>query len=706
MSAPPLPDAVCLAEALFEEAADALFLFDPDNERLSNVNEMALRLTGFSREGLLRLPVGYLFRSDGSGGRERLRRATQKSGIFHSREGYLLRTHQDGGWLPVNLSVSRLHLKAKTLALITVRDVRERRAAEMALREQQSILRNVIAHIPCAVFWKDRDSVYLGCNEQSAHDLGFETPEQVVGRTDYETTVSPEEAAFYIQCDRRVMETGQPFLNIEETQRRPDGQRIDLLTSKVPLRDADGRVTGTLGIYTDITQRKRVERELQQAKEAAEAANRAKSEFLANMSHEIRTPMNGVLGMTELVLDTNLTSEQREYITSVQASAVSLLTIINDILDFSKIEAGKLDLDPASFRLRDCLEDMLKPLAVRACKKGLRLPCRVAAEVPDVTTGDWGRLRQVLVNLVGNAIKFTEGGEVVVSVTANDFTAEDAENAEEKEQNCPNRGEGSTEQLNSSSLFSSSALSAFSAVKSVCLLHFQVSDTGIGIPADKLEAIFAPFVQADGSMTRKYGGTGLGLAISARLVELMGGRIWAESELGRGSVFHFTARLEVPVEANAAPEAVKEVRREEDVEPTTEGQPRRRLRILMAEDNAINQRVGAAILRKHGHTVTLAGNGREALAVLESTSFDVVLMDVQMPEMDGFEATAALRRREADTGRRLPIIALTAHAMKGDRERCLAAGMDGYVSKPIGYSELACVLEAVLADSSPRFAEC
>jgi signal transduction histidine kinase/CheY-like chemotaxis protein len=547
-------------------------------------------------------------------------------------------------------------------------------------------------------------------------------------------------------------------------------------------------------LIANLSERKRAEEDLNNAKEAADAGNRAKSEFLANMSHEIRTPLNGVMGMTDLALETDLTPEQQEYLETVKLSADSLLTVINDILDFSKIEAGKVDLELDDFILRDSLEATLKTLALRADEKGLELLCEIAPSVPDVVRGDSNRLRQVVINLIGNAIKFTEKGEVALTIHVETEDGDDR------------------------------------------TLHFTVSDTGIGIPAEKQKLIFQPFSQADTSTTRKYGGTGLGLTISKRLVGLMGGNMWVESEVGRGTHFHFTARLKTsqkPIEVGtiAPPEALRGVKvlivddnrtnrrilegmlkrwemkstsvengeealtqlssaqsvgdpftviladmhmpkmdgfslieqirkkpelstaiimmltsaghrgdgtrcQELDVAayllkpirqselreaiarvlgaPAHKGAiplitryslqdaripPRTILSVLVAEDNPVNQLLASRLLGKRGHRVVVVANGRESLEALAIDKFDLVLMDVQMPEMDGLQATVALREREKEKadGSHQPVIALTAHAMKGDQERCLAAGMDGYLVKPIGAQELDAILEIYMA---------
>ena len=452
-----------------------------------------------------------------------------------------------------------------------------------------------------------------------------------------------------------------------------DGQYAYVLDRGYVMRDDAGRAVRMIGAMMDLTVHKRAQEQMHQAKEAAEAANRAKSQFLANMSHEIRTPMNAILGMTQLTLETDLDPEQRESLNMVRASAESLLTIINDILDFSKIEAGKIELDSLDFRVRDVLANSVKILTFSAAQKELSLIHNVAREVPEIVRGDATRLRQVVVNLLGNAVKFTDHGEVALEV---DCAAPPADTVS---------------------------------------LHFAVRDTGIGIPREKQSLIFEAFAQGDGSTSRKFGGTGLGLTISSRLVKLMGGRIWVESDPGRGSTFHFTASFGVsqsvpPAQLEAgtnrrsstvlcrgennadrrfeAPEHGKAPNSRQGRSPSALGEKCGALRILLAEDNLVNQRLALRLLEKRGHDVTIANNGREALACLGKEAFDVVLMDVQMPVLDGFEATAAIREEEKRTGEHVPIVAMTAHAMKGDRERCLAAGMDGYVSKPIQSQEL------------------
>ncbi|HYD47985.1 MAG TPA: response regulator, partial [Terriglobales bacterium] len=648
------------------------------------------------------------------------------------------------------------------------------RTAELQASEER--FRSLSAASPIGIFETDRDGRLAYVNSRWCEIAGI-SAEQALG-SGWVSAVHHDDLEMVLQEHADLIRSGAQRA-IEFRMHNPNRETRWVSARSNPVAADAGEITGHVGTVEDITARKKFELELAEARDRALDAARLKSEFLANMSHEIRTPMNAIIGMTDMALDTELQAEQRDYLETVRSSAMALLTLINDILDVSKIESGRLTLDTTPFELRNGLNDVLRTLAVRAHQKGLELACDVAADVPDGVVGDPGRLRQIVLNLVGNAIKFTENGEVVVRVRV--------------ESHEPHQ----------------------------VVLHFAVADTGIGIASHQQSLIFAPFVQADGSMSRPYSGTGLGLTIASQLVELMGGRIWLDSGLGKGSTFHFTATFGIgpsdrampapsaatqrlralvvddsatsreiflemlrgwsiaahavsdgesalsALRAGAAsgspyglllldarmpgidgPTLARLIREDsqlhkipiillttsgaqnergaqmsdvvcmtkpiarshllEAIESITShrelvshqvcppiGATRTRLRVLVAEDNAVNRKVVVRMLEKRGHMVVAVQDGQAAVAAIEVGRFDLVLMDVQMPKMTGIEATIAIRRREDTDGTHIPIVALTAHAMQGDRERCLAAGMDAYVAKPVEAAELFSTLEAL-----------
>lgn len=530
------------------------------------------------------------------------------------------------------------------------KEVAERKQAQHELAERTEFLNSLIQNSPLAIIVTDPDHRLQMCNPAFESLFGWRQAE-VLGQTIEEVVGSPHEE---IEQIIETMVRGEQ-VHFATRRKRSDGSMIDVELYAVPLHGKE-RIGRALGMYQDITERVRAEEALVRARDAAEAASRAKSDFLANMSHEIRTPMNGIIGMTDLALDTDLNSEQREYLTMVKSSAHSLLGVLNDILDFSKIEAGKLDLELTVFSLRQSLRETLKTFEFRAHQKGLGLMWHVEDDVPDGLEGDVGRMRQVLINLVGNALKFTDTGEVSIEVEQQEFT------------------------------------------RNGTLLHFRVRDTGIGIPEEKRVLIFDPFTQADSSTTRKYGGTGLGLSICGRLVKMMGGEIWVDSQTGYGSTFHFTIRVGVAdLERTGIRPGTEEARDESEVNAANAGAMQtheKGLTVLLAEDNAVNRLVAKRLLEKHGHAVLVAENGREAISSFEREQqyIDAILMDIQMPEMDGLTAIRTIRARERDTRGHIPIIALTAHAMKGDREKCMEAGADDYITKPLHTPDLLAAL--------------
>jgi PAS domain S-box-containing protein len=806
---------------LFESVPDAVFVQATDRTILA-LNDVGVHWLECSPTEVVGQHISTLFALHDTPAMVELQPPAIPSNIITFQTSCRVRTDRR---MTVEVTERPIEFQGQAAILSVMRDITERERAIVALQAAKDYAENIINSSLDIIVSVDTERRIIAFNKAAQQAFGYQ-PAEVLGQLVHMLYADPTVGS---SIHREALADGK--YTGEITNKRKDGTIFKSYLSASVLCNSQGQVLGVMGVSRDITARKQAEAALQASKDAAEAANRSKSAFLANVSHEIRTPMNGILGMTELALGTELSAEQREYLELVKTSAEALLGLIDDLLDFSKIEAGKLVLDPREFALRTSLNEAMKTLAVPAYRKGLELVYEVHPEVPDRLIGDVGRLRQIIVNLVGNAIKFTAAGEVVLGIEMLPSAG------------TPKAGEQASAHLNGlvcgtdaimrrrgetpgEASVQPDALAC--GTTNTGVLHVSVADTGIGIPAAQQHAIFQPFVQADGSMTRHYGGTGLGLSIVAQLVALMGGRIWVESAVGAGSTFHCTVLVGVPpgqspaapvsaamhglkvlvvddnatqrrivqnflqrwamcptlVESSARalealrhacqarqpfdvvildahlpgeessamglwlrqqpalvttplvmltaathvgegnrqcwqelnvaacvtkPIAQAELRealsgalaRAHQVTPafpppsaleTQVGQP---LHILLAEDNLVNQRLAVRLLEKRGHTVTTVQDGAEALAAVGRQTFDLVLMDIQMPHMDGVEATQAIRAQEQGTGTHVPIVAITAHAMPGDRERCLAAGMDGYVTKPLRPAELFAIIDSL-----------
>jgi len=536
---------------------------------------------------------------------------------------------KDGKLLDVEVTAFTARDDKHTLRVAAFKDITIQRRTEQEKRRQHALLSSLMDSIPDRVFYKDVQGRYLGCNAAFAQGMG-RSREEIIGLAAED--LYPKELADSMWQRQQAALTQSRQLAWEHWVVYPDGQRIPFDTIVSPIWDEEGLPLGVVGISRNIAERKRTEEEIRRAKEIAEDATRMKSDFLANMSHEIRTPMNAIIGLSYLVLKTELTSRQRDFITKVQASGQHLLGVINDILDFSKVEAGKLDLESTGFELQKLLDDTCSLIAEKVQAKGLELLLDVNPDVPGQLIGDPLRLGQILLNYVSNAVKFTAKGKIVISVRAGKRMGQDV------------------------------------------LLRFGVRDTGIGLSQVQMARLFQSFSQADTSTTRKFGGTGLGLAISKKLAELMGGEVGVESELGSGSTFWFSARLGIG--AHVLPvEGESDSQKFDQCLEAVRGK-----RILLVEDNDINQLVAQDLLEAVGLTVDVADDGQVSLDMIQRASYDLVFMDMQMPVMDGLAATREIRKISRLSG--MPIIAMTANAMEQDRLRCIEAGMDDVLVKP------------------------
>ncbi|OGS93346.1 MAG: hypothetical protein A2061_01230 [Gallionellales bacterium GWA2_59_43] len=631
-----------LYQLMIEKSGDPFFVIDDDdNCRMAYVNEAAVQHFGVPRDEILtwRIPDW-----DPSFTYEMLPQHVEK--IRQVQNLFIESEHRvrGGELVPVEISLNLVLYKGRTCHFGYFKNISERKRAELALAESRARLEEAQVQAHLGNWEANMASGELYWSEEIFRIFGYDPASFKPSVEAFIAAVHPDDVGKVRESELRAEQTG--IHDVVHRIVRPDGEVRYVHERARSEFDTGRQLARLVGTVQDVTDLKQTEQALIQARDEAEAASKAKGEFLAVMSHEIRTPMNGIIGMTELALDTELDDAPREYLGLVKSSADALLVIINDILDFSKIEAGKMELEQVPFDLRELFKSTAKILAVRAAQKDVAVVCRIADEVPPMLLGDPGRLRQVLTNLLGNAIKFSHYGEVTLRVYALDRVGDNVR------------------------------------------LRIEVVDQGIGIPADKLDYIFDAFSQADASTTRQYGGTGLGLAISSQLVTAMGGKLGVESELGRGSVFGFEAEFPVGDAALMESAAGKPI---SAIPKMTV-----RLNVLLAEDNVVNRKVAITLLDRWGHRVTVAHNGREAIELCVAQTFDVILMDMLMPEVDGLDATRRIRER----GDSVPIVAMTANATEEDRQRCLDAGMDDFVSKPMVADDLHAVLQRFAPRSS------
>lgn len=625
-----------LFETTFNNTAAAITVTDK-NEKIIAWNPFTEKLLGMEKMDLFNKPIKELYPKKEW---ERMRSfRIRQRGIKLNIETQVVR--KDGSVLEVNVSISVLTDSEGNMAgaIGIIHDITRQKQAEIRLKESENKIRAILDNSPVAITMTDDKERIVLWNKFTEELFGLKKADlhlQPISK------LYPEKEWKRIRKMNIRKLGGQHTFETHALTKK--GKEIPVHVSVNILKDEEGNVTGSVGILKDNTEELKAKEMMLQAKLTAEQASESKSMFLANMSHEVRTPMNAIMGMLDLTIETELNKEQKDNLHIAKDAADNLLGLINDILDLSKVEAGKITLESIEFHLPNVARSVVRSLDVLAKDKGLKVELDLDENVPNLVEGDPVRLRQVIINLTNNALKFTSKGKVVIRV----------------------RAEKST--------------------KTEATFLFSVIDQGIGIPEDRLESVFEIYSQAEASTTRKYGGTGLGLAICRRLTEMMGGKIWVESEVGKGSTFNFTACFKKidATKSQHLTEAGSEMGvTAEDIEKELKD-----LKVLLTEDNLVNQKIAAKMLEKQGCIVTAVDNGQLALDILEKEEFDIILMDVQMPVLGGFETTKIIRDNEKVSGKHIPIIALTGRAMEGDKKDCKEAGMDGYVSKPINRKDL------------------